>query len=202
MALLFDAQLTPTKPELLRDWFPRASYGAAEAGAVTPIGAYRFDDPAGEVGMETHLVRGADGTVFQVPLTYRSAPLTGARLIAEMDHSVLGRRYIHDATTDPVYVRRLLAAVYLGEREAEQYVHVDGGEPVRIPGTAHVRGTGDSTEVPTVTGLHVTVDGTDTVIDSGRVVIVVHHHPLDAEPELPALVGEWDGGAGLLASVR
>jgi hypothetical protein len=42
------------------------------------VSAYRFDDPAGEVGIETLLVRRGAGPVLQVPLTYRGAPLAGA----------------------------------------------------------------------------------------------------------------------------
>lgn len=203
MALLYDAELSPTKIELIRDWLPRAHFCAGTAPTVEWVGAYRFDDPAGEVGMETHLVRDADGTVFQVPLTYRSSPLAGARLIREMDHSVLGRRYVHDATTDPVYVQQLLVTVYGGGREAEQYVHVDGAEPRRIAGTARVRGSGaGGAEVPVVTSVSAADHGGDTVIGVGQVAVVVHHRPVDADLVGPALIGEWDGGRGVLASVR
>ena len=57
------------------------------------IGSYRFDDPDGRVGMETHLVT-AGGALMQVALTYRDEPLDGAEdaLITEMQHSVLGTR--------------------------------------------------------------------------------------------------------------
>ena len=101
MAILHAAQLSPSKPELIAAWMLAAPYYSGGAPTLTPVGAYRFDDPAGEVGIETHLVRDADGTIYQVPLTYRSAPLAGARLAGEMEHSVLGHRYVYDATTDP-----------------------------------------------------------------------------------------------------
>lgn len=203
MALLYAAQLSPTKPELIAAWLPSAPYFAGASATVTPVGAYRFDDPDGEVGIEVHLVRDADGTVFQVPLTYRSAALPGARLVGEMEHSVLGRRYVHDATTDPVYVRQLLAAVYEGGREAEQFVHVEGAEPKRIENTAHAWGTGATgAAVPAVADVRATADGTDTVVEADGIIVVVHHRPVDAEPAGPALLGEWDGGRGVFATVR
>lgn len=57
-----------------------------------PVGTYRFDDPDGEVGIETHVLRTADGQVIQVPVTYRDAPLEGAAslLITTTQHSILG----------------------------------------------------------------------------------------------------------------
>ncbi|MFD4294187.1 hypothetical protein ACFWPA_16980 [Rhodococcus sp. NPDC058505] len=203
MALLYDAELSPTKIDLIRNWLPRAHFGVGAAPALERVGAFRFDDPAGEVGVETHLVRGADDVIHQVPMTYRSTPLVGARLIGEMDHSVLGRRYVYDATTDPVYVQQLLVVVYGGGREAEQYIHVDDAEPRRIASTVRVRGSGaGGAEAPAVTRVSVADHGGSTIIGAGRIEVVVHHQPVDADPDGPTLVGEWDGGRGVLASVR
>jgi len=203
MALLHDAQLSPTKPELIAAWLPAAPYGPGAPTALDRVGAYRFDDPAGEVGIETHLVRAADGALWQVPLTYRAAPLDGARLAGELEHSVLGHRYVYDATTDPVYVQQLLDVIYRGGREVEQFVHVDGAEPRRIDGTAQARGTGAAAvEVPVVEAVEARTEGSDTVIVAGGITVVVHHRPVDAEPTGPALLGEWDGGRGVLATVR
>ncbi|MER5425058.1 maltokinase N-terminal cap-like domain-containing protein [Streptosporangium roseum] len=44
------------------------------AGEVPRVAAFRFDDPAGAVGIETMLVPTGDGPVHRVPLTYRDAP--------------------------------------------------------------------------------------------------------------------------------
>jgi hypothetical protein len=65
-----NAEITPTKPELLATWLPTQPW-FGDASALRLVGAYRFDDPDGAVGMETHLVRAGDGPVLQVPLTYR-----------------------------------------------------------------------------------------------------------------------------------
>ncbi|QBJ95908.1 hypothetical protein ERC79_07920 [Rhodococcus sp. ABRD24] len=203
MALLYAAQLSPTKPELISAWMPSAPYYPGGTPTLTPVGAYRFDDPAGEVGIEAHLVRDTDGAIYQVPLTYRSAPLAGARLAGEMEHSVLGHRYVYDATTDPVYVQQLLATIYGGGREAEQYVHIDGAEPRLIDNTAYASGSGvTGVEAPTVGDVRAVADGTDTVISAGGITVVVHHRPVEVEPDGPVLSGEWDGGRGVFASVR
>ncbi|MGC4856177.1 maltokinase N-terminal cap-like domain-containing protein [Micromonospora sp. DT4] len=76
-------------------------------------GAYRFDDPAGEVGIETMLVAAADGPVHQVPLTYRAAPLDDVDewLVGTTEHSALGRRWVYDGCADPVYAAAVQPAV-------------------------------------------------------------------------------------------
>jgi hypothetical protein len=45
--------------------------------AIVALRPGRFADPAGEVGIETHLLHMADGQIAQVPVTYRAAPLDG-----------------------------------------------------------------------------------------------------------------------------
>jgi len=80
------------------------------------LGGFRFEDPEGEVGVETHItadVSVSPPVVYQVPLSYRAAPLPGAEhaLVSTTEHSELGRRWVYDATHDPVYVRALLRLV-------------------------------------------------------------------------------------------
>ncbi|ERN44030.1 hypothetical protein H849_20220 [Prescottella equi NBRC 101255 = C 7] len=50
--------------------------------------------------------------------------------------------------------------------------------------------------------MRVSADGTDTVIEAGGTTVVVHHRPVGGEPTGPALLGEWDGGRGVLATLR
>ncbi|MFX1758772.1 maltokinase N-terminal cap-like domain-containing protein [Rhodococcus sp. As11] len=203
MALLYDAELSPTKRRLLRDWLPRTSFYRGGDSDVDRLGAFRFDDPAGEVGIETHLVRDTRGVVYQVPWTYRSAPLPDGRSVGETEHSVLGHRFVYDATTDPVYVRQLLVTICSGGSEAEHYVHVDGGKPRKVAGTVRVRGSGaEGIEVPAVT----TIDATDesdsrTHIGTAGITIVVHHLPTVVELAGPGLMGTWEGGGGVLATI-
>lgn len=144
MAIIHDAQLSPSKSELLIEWLPSQPWFHGEAAAMKRLGAFRFDDPAGEVGIETHLLS-ADGRTYQVPLTYRGAPLAGAEkfLIATMEHSVLGRRWVYDATADPVYLGELAAALFTGKPQAvETVAQADGGGV--LPATVQLAATATS----------------------------------------------------------
>src|SRR5699024_497913 len=93
MADIYAAQLSPSKVEGVTEWVSGQD-GAADsdlgAAPLEPVTSYRFDDPAGEVGLEVHILRSGDRHI-QVPLTYRGTPLDGAdeHLISTMDHSVL-----------------------------------------------------------------------------------------------------------------
>jgi hypothetical protein len=42
------------------------------------LGSYRFDDPGGEVGLETMILETTGGEVLQVAVTYRGEPMEGA----------------------------------------------------------------------------------------------------------------------------
>jgi hypothetical protein len=147
MAILHRAELTPSKIELVRSWAPHQPFFAGDVAAeLSVIASFRFDDPEGEVGIETLLVRVSGGGVLHIPLTYRGAPLAGAEpwLIGTMEHSVLGPRWVYDATGDPVYLAELGTAAATGGTEVEQFVTVEG---VLVPreSTAHARGSGSST---------------------------------------------------------
>src|SRR5262245_2869564 len=110
MAIFHRATITPTKAELIAEWAPTQPWGPPADAALDVIGSYRFDDPDGRVGMETHLAS-ADGVLFQIPLTYRDEPLDGVadHLITEMEHSVLGPRWVYDGLHDPRLVVMLAA---------------------------------------------------------------------------------------------
>ena len=62
MAHIHRATLAPGKLELLTGWLPSRPWCAGVEG-LRQLGAYRFDDPAGEVGMESLLVQAGDGPV-------------------------------------------------------------------------------------------------------------------------------------------
>lgn len=119
MAIVYDAQLRPSKSELLAAWLPQLPWFDGDAAEPVRLGAYRFDDPAGLVGIDTHRVA-IDGRTYQVPLTYRGAPPAGAEtfLIATMDHPVLGPRWVYDGTADPVYVSELATALLTVQPQA------------------------------------------------------------------------------------
>lgn len=110
--------LVPSKLELLTGWMSGQRWYAAKGSVpqLTRLAAWRLGDPAGEVGIETHIVHDAGGpqpVTYQVPLTYRGAPVEGLEhaLVGTMEHGVLGRRWVYDATHDPVYARQILALI-------------------------------------------------------------------------------------------
>ncbi|UTT66953.1 phosphotransferase [Janibacter sp. CX7] len=115
MATVHDATLVPTKLELLAGWVGDQRWFPGQGRPrLRRLDSWRLDDPAGEVGIEVIIVLDESGpspTVHQVPLTYRGAPLPGgeAALVGEMEHSVLGHRWVYDAPHDPVFVTQLMA---------------------------------------------------------------------------------------------
>ena len=119
-ATIHEAQLTPSKLELLAQWLPSQPWFTGDAGDLERVASFRFVDPDGEVGIETMIVR-SGGLVYQVPLTYRDEALDGedAYLVGTTDHSVLGKRWVYDATGDPVYVAELIRVIHEGDNEAD-----------------------------------------------------------------------------------
>lgn len=165
MALIYDAELSPSKPEILRAWVPAQPWFPGSELEI--VGAFRFDDPAGEVGIETHLVR-AGGRDFQVPLTYRGAPLPGGTLIATMEHSVLGPRWVYDGCSDPVYVAAVSDVIRAGGSQAD--LEFADGSQAPAP-AVQVRGSSGQ-------GSHLIVH---RLLDAARV------------PAGPHLSGTWPG---------
>jgi hypothetical protein len=145
MALLHGgAHITPTKLELLAAWLPAQPWFVGDASALQQVGAYRFDDPDGEVGIETHLVRAGDGPILQVPLTYRAAPLADADawLVGTMEHTVLGRRWVYHAIGDPVYRAVLATTILAGGSQAELVRDFGDGRTEISEPSVRVRGSG------------------------------------------------------------
>lgn len=188
MALLHQAQLHPSKLELLSEWLPTREWCAGDAHAeFTNVAAYRFDDPAGEVGVETILVRAGNGPLLQVPLTYRAAPLVGGEssLIRTIEHSVLGKRWVYDGAGDPVYLQVTATAALNGAHQAELVVDANGSRTVREP-NALVWGTGaneHSVELPSVQEIVQTSSGTMTDIVAGNLQLRVLRVVDEPQPE-------------------
>lgn len=179
MAILHQAQIKPSKLELLADWLPTQSWFAGEADAeFVNVAAYRFDDPEGEVGVETILVRAGTGPTMHVPLTYRAAPLDGAEgsLICTMEHSVLGKRWVYDGVGDPVYLQTVAtAALSGGHQVALEVAMADGSHVVREP-NALVSGTGTgdvAVELPSAQDIVVNDNGDETVSTVGPLTVRV-----------------------------
>ena len=149
MAVLHEATLNPSKLQLLSAWIGgrRWYVGKGSDAELRQLGMYRFDDPDGEVGLEVMLVVDESGSapvVYQIPLTYRAAPLAGAEtaLVGVTEHSTLGTRYVYDGCADPVFVQELLRTMVSGATQAEIELHAaDGSVTMREPSVS-VRGSG------------------------------------------------------------
>ena len=118
MAEIHRTTLTPGKLELLTAWLPSQRWyvGKGRVPRLRSLGGYRLDDPTGEVGIEVLVVAddaGAAPVVYQVPLTYRGAPLPGAEtaLVGTTEHGVLGTRWVYDGPHDPVFAGQLLQLI-------------------------------------------------------------------------------------------
>ncbi|RKN45406.1 CG0192-related protein [Micromonospora endolithica] len=192
MALLHRAEIRPTKLELLEGWLPAQPwYGGGTGAQVRRVGAYRFDDPAGEVGIETLLVRVGDGPVHQVPLTYRGAPLPGAedRLVGTTRHSVLGDRWVYDGCGDPVYAAALADAVLRGTGQAQEFFEVDGVREVRPPNMTIAATPASAAVAP---GAVAAGAGERFATDAADLAIL--RRPVEDAPLTgPALTGAWPG---------
>lgn len=176
IAKIEEATLTPGKLDLLAKWLPTQSWFTGDPSDLSKVASYRFVDPAGEVGIETMLVRSA-GVTFQVPLTYRPEPLEEAAgaLIGTMEHSTLGTRYTYDAVSDPVYVVELMRVIHEGDTEAD----LSRGEK-----TMTVLGSG-------------IVPVSNAASESARLVRVLDgNHVPKGHPALGILTGKWNGPDG------
>lgn len=204
MALIHtSATLSPSKLALLERWLPTRPW-FPEGAALEQVGAYRFDDPAGEVGLEAFLLRTGDGSVLHVPLSYRGAPLGAAEefLVGTTEHSVLGTRWVYDGCADPVWVTALVATVLGGGTQAS-LVTAEGDAAPR-ESSARVLGSGTSAEpVGHLGALRCQDEGGITVVHGERldaVVVRVVGTEIVAEE---TLTGWWrDGDPAVLAGVR
>jgi len=193
MAVIHDATLRPSKAEAIAAWLPAQMWSGLTAGAsVEVVTRFRFDDPADEVGVEVYLVRTPDGRLLHTPLTYRGAPLDGARahLVTEMEHSVLGRRWVYDAVGDPVYADVVRRAIATGGHEAE-LERADGSGHLDKEGTAV--GSGSAPDSPAVTAVEAHTDGAETTVrtDHGDLVVLrVVGLPVPAGETLTASWGD------------
>ena len=198
------ATLSPTKQELVEAWLPSRSW--AEGRKVTgKVGEYRFDDPAGEVGIETCW---SAPTTARAPrrsahLPCRASRRRGGWLVGTTEHSVLGPRWVYDGCGDPVWAAALVQAISrAGDRHRSSSSRTAGASTyLRI----QVRGSGSDDSAPQVTSIDRVVDeGAVTVVTAGDVGIAVARvvgPPVGNGPHLSGSVGDSDetDGAGRAA---
>ncbi len=192
MALLHQATLTPGKRELMGAWLPSRSW--YDGRSPRPVGSFRLDDPAGEVGCEFFLLGDEDPGPLFVPLSYRGAPLEGAEehLVGVMEHSVLGTRWVYDGCADPVAVSVLMTAIHTGGHEALLEIEHDGSM-VRLDPTCRVEGSGAADTRLAVEAVTVLDHGNPTRVAAGDHELLVARvvgTPLAGAEHLTARWGE------------
>lgn len=194
MAIIHKATLLPGKLDLLREYVKNDDTLSGHVGDdLRQLGAYRFDDPAGQVGIETHLLTSSSGAILQIPVVYRNEAWEGAEdaSLGTMEHSVLGTRWVYDACIDPIYAGELLRAILTGGTEVAEIIESPDGQVPRDP-TANVRGSGSGDSAPHVVAVSVERSGTDSRIATGDHVVVVPR--VLSEGEAPSelhLRGSW-----------
>lgn len=205
MAIVYpNATLEPSKRELMDGWLPSRSWYDGRAGRK-PVGSFRFDDPAGQVGMEGFLL-GAEGLpVLFLPLTYRPAELAEAEehLIGTTEHSELGRRWVYDGCGDPVFVRALAGAILTGGTGVDHEFEGEQGPETR-PTNAQVRGSGTAdTTVPDLEAAGTHDEGSLTIVDAGPLELVVARVVGTDVDAAETLAVTWKGGSDVvIAGVR
>ncbi|RNM14027.1 maltokinase N-terminal cap-like domain-containing protein [Nocardioides pocheonensis] len=168
------ATIRPTKRELLE---------AVLGGSVEVLGSYRFDDPAGEVGVEGFVARRGE-QIQHVVFTYRGAPLESdeARLMSTMQHSELGQRWLYDGTTDPVALGCFRRALLDEQHQAVLEMWEEG----RLVGTRE-----SSVQLNATPGASI----------EGEAVHIARDLAHGGAARGPALVATWAGGEAVVASL-
>ena len=185
-----NSTVTPSKLELLAAWFPSRPW--AGSGPVEKVGSFRFDDPEGEVGVESILVRRGE-LLLHAPLTYRSAPLAGAddNLVGTMQHSELGDRWVYDAAADPVALACFDRALRGEQVQADMELWQEGAVVER-------RATSVRLRVEAGRPSTASEDATVLDVEGGRLSIArTIGTQLDGEQRL---VAEWRDGHGVVAA--
>ncbi len=203
MAIVYPhATLTPGKRDLMDAWLPSRPWFDGLAGRK-PVGSFRFDDPAGEVGMEGFLLGGEGLSTLFLPLTYRAAELAGAEehLVGTTEHSELGTRWVYDGAGDPVLVQSLVTAMVTGAAGVDHEYDLGNG-PESSPTNAQVRGSGTpGTDVPTIGTVTCRDDGPLTIIETGALqVLLARIVGTDVAADADLTV-TWKGGTAVIAGL-
>ena len=204
MAIVYpQATLTPSKRELMEAWLPTRTWYDGHADRK-PVGSFRFDDPAGQVGCEGFLLGGEGVPTLFLPLTYRGSELDGAEehLVGITEHSELGTRWVYDGCADAVFVRELVRVVVTGGTGVDHEYDLGDG-PQSRPTSAQVRGSGRAGHVPPIEQVGCHEEGPLTMVDAGELEVVVARIVgtyVDADETLTVT---WKGGTDVaIAGVR
>ena len=194
MAIFQVATNTPPKSELIREWLHRQPWGPTSDEPVEPVGSFHLDDPEGEVGMQVFVVR-AGTTLFQVALTYRDRPLPDAEnsFLGEMEHSVLGTRFVYDAIGDERFIMVLAGVAVSGYGQALGFAHHED-RWYSVPDELLVRGTGMLTHRVPVDGFRVDASTeAEVVLRNDGIELTLIRRLDDRPPPAMGLTATWSG---------
>lgn len=204
MAVYHLSTNTPSKADILATWVPSTPWGRPHGAELAIVGSFHLDDPGGEVGIETHIIRAGDA-LLQVPLTYRGSPLPDAEPIAQMEHSVLGTRFVYDGINDDCFVMVMCGLTLTGQGESLGWARHEGRWFI-APTTIKLSHLGPRTTEPVaVDGLRLEVDDGDTVFfRRGRLSFMIHREIRAALDDDAGLTADWPSNSApvLLASAR
>lgn len=120
-------------------------------------------------------------------------------LLGTMEHSVLGTRWVYDASADPVFVSTVISVIASGGHEAHLEVHRSDGTISSREPTAQVRGSGSGDLVPPdPTGpLTIVEESGSTSSRLGGLTLTIARLIGTHLPEGPALTATFAGGTDL-----
>lgn len=193
MAIFHVATNTPPKIDLIGRWLPKQPWGPDADGEATIAGGFHLDDPGGEIGMQVFVVA-AGGAWFQVPLTYHAAPMPDGddALIGEMEHSVLGARYVYDGLRDERFVTVLAGVALSGYGQALGFAEHEGRWHV-VPDEIVVVGHEPVGRRLAVDQLTAEDTGDATVLTNDQVELTVFRRLLERPAPRHGLSAAWEG---------
>jgi 1,4-alpha-glucan branching enzyme len=190
--------LSPTLSELLQEWLPRQRWFPVKSSdfALQQVGSLALEDRGGHSRLEVFLLAvtspTADGgrrtDVVQVPLSYRTAPLTGMEraLVGQADGTGSGPEWIYDAVHDPAFVSAWLELIRHGAGSAA--------------GTATGHRAPSNYRLPTAHGVVKVLSGeqsnSSVIVDDGESAAIVKFFRVLSEGKNP----EVEVGAALTAA--
>jgi len=181
MALYHKATITPSKSDLIAEWAPSQPW-FPRGTSTEVVGAFRFDDPDGQVGIETHMVMAGD-TLLQVPITYRNEPLADAEdaFVGTTEHSALGTRWVYDGLAEDIYLAMLAGAAMTGQGEALGMVVYDGRWHI-APANVRLLGGGWNQDRVAVDEFTIEAETeSSTTFGNDGFTLTFHRHPVAAE---------------------
>lgn len=131
-------------------------------------------------------------------------PTADDALITEMEHSVLGTRWVYDGLRDPRFVVMLAGVAMTGQGEALGMVQYDGRWYI-APTNGRIRGGGWSQERVSVDRFEIVSENAGAcVLRNDRFELTCHQRPRPGPQPAIGLTASWDGATSpvVLAEVR